>query len=64
MGRNKHLRERIAGLERSIQEHEAKVREERSKACPDEGDLAHWQTETEVWKKQFARLTRRLKRDW
>jgi len=64
MGRNKDLREKIAGRQRMIEGHEEKIRGELSKPHPDESLIAHWRSEIEVVKEKVAELTRRLERDW
>ena len=64
MGRNKELRKKIAGLDRSIQIHQQKVDEERAKPVSDETDIEHWQSEIETFRKRKERLTRRLLREW
>jgi len=64
VGRNKELRKKIAGLDRSIQIHQQKVDEERAKPVSDETDIEHWQSEIETFRKRKERLTRRLLREW
>jgi hypothetical protein len=64
LGRNKELRKKIAGLERSIRIHEHKLDQERAKPFPDETDIEHWQDEIEGFRKRKERLTRRLLREW
>ncbi len=64
MGRNKKLRERIAGYQQVIAKHEDRIRAELAKDHPDEPLIAAWKREIEVWKETTTRLTRRLKREW
>lgn len=64
MGRNQDLRRRIAGLERVIEAHELKIRQERMKPNPDEGVMAGWKAEMEGHRKVIQKLIRRLKREW
>ena len=62
MGRNKKIRNRIAGLERAIAVHEEKIEIEQSRPKADAKRIDHWYSETEGWKGQIERLTRRLRR--
>jgi hypothetical protein len=64
MGRNKNLRKAIAGQQKVIAVHAAKVRAERTKPQPREEYIADWEREIEVAKARVAHLMRRLKRDW
>jgi hypothetical protein len=64
MGRNKDLRKKITGWERTIAEHDEKIRRELTKAYPNEEYILGWRREIEVHKAKVARLTRRLMREW
>jgi hypothetical protein len=64
MGRNKDLREKIAGRQSVIEEHQQKIREERMKPHPDEEVIAGWQHEIATQRAAIARLSRRLTREW
>jgi hypothetical protein len=64
MGRNKNLRKAIAGQQKVVEGHEAKVREERKNSQPSEEYIANWEREIEVAKARVAHLMRRLKREW
>ena len=64
MGRNKNLRKAIAGQQKVVRIHEAKIREERKKPQPSEEYIAGWELEIEVAKATLAHLMRRLKREW
>ena len=45
MGRNKHNRKRLAGLQSVIASHEKKIAEEMNRANPDLGVIDHWMKE-------------------
>ena len=64
MGRNKDLRERIAGWQRVIEAHEEKIQEERSRPHPSDDLIGGWQREIETQRRAIARAMRRLKREW
>jgi hypothetical protein len=64
MGRSKILHRRIAGLERTMRVHEAKIRDELTKPHPNEEHIEGWKREIEARKATIARLMRRLKREW
>lgn len=64
MGRNKDLRLRIAGQLKVIENHEDKIREERTNRHPDEDAIESWQREIQTAKNRIKKLTRRLKRQW
>jgi predicted nucleic acid-binding Zn-ribbon protein len=59
MGRNKKLREALAGLEKQIRAHERKIAE-----VPNATSVGAWQREIETWKTKRKQLVRRLKRNW
>jgi len=61
VGQNKQLRMRLEGLGRQIREHQTKIGKELARDAPDEGRIAAWQREIEVWKRQTERLSRRLR---
>ncbi len=48
----------------SIQLHQDRINAERSMPSPNEGSIAHWETEIERFRKRKERLSRRLLRDW
>ena len=62
MGENKHLRNRIRGLNIPLQEHLEKIALERSKQQPDEGLITHWNKEVRAWQHEIQRLEQRLTR--
>jgi hypothetical protein len=62
MGRNKHNRKRLVGLQSVIASHEEKIAEEMNRANPDLGLIAHWMKEIRGWQKESQRLKRRLPR--
>jgi ubiquinone biosynthesis protein UbiJ len=64
MGRNKDLRKWIAGQQRVIEKHEAKICQEKAKPVSDGLAIAFWLHEIEVVRGRIDVLTRRLKRDW
>ncbi len=64
MGKNKDLRTKIAGIRRKIAEHQDKVRTEKMKPDPDDGQIAHWEHEIEAHEKRLRILMRRLQREW
>ncbi len=64
MGRNKELRKKIAGQERVIADHMAKIRREHAKPHPDDDVVRGWEREIEAARKKLENLTRRLEREW
>ncbi len=54
----------MEGIQRRIDQHNAKIRHEVMKSHPDAGSIAHWKAEIGGLKKRVALLTRRLKRKW
>lgn len=62
MGENKHLRNRIQGLNIPLQEHSEKIALEHRKSNPDIGLINHWSKEVRTWQQQIQRLEQRLKR--
>ena len=64
MSRNKKIRRNIAGLEKSVREHEEKIEIERSMPAPNLERIAYWESEVESFKKAMDRLLRRLRREW
>ena len=60
MGRNKKIRNRIAGLERAIALHQEKIDFEQSKPHPVTKRIDDWRREIDGWKKQVDRLKKRL----
>ncbi len=64
MGRNKQLRARLAGVERKLAQHEAKIRAELGASLPDLGLVKGWRREISAWEKERERILRRLNRDW
>jgi len=62
MGRNTKIMKRIAGRERAIAVHEEKIEAEQSKPKANYSSINHRRSEVEVWKRQIARLTRRLRK--
>lgn len=64
MGRSKDLRRRISGLQRTIEEHETKIRAELTRPHPNEEYIRGWRHEIDVHRSEVARLTRRLTREW
>jgi peptidoglycan hydrolase CwlO-like protein len=62
MGRNKNIRNRIAGLEQAIAAHEKKIKNEEAKPNCNMKRIGHWRGEIDGWKKQIERLTERLRR--
>ena len=63
---NRNLRKTIRSLRARIDEHRDKIRLERSRPEPDQGLIAHWETEVRAFEKRVhrleARLARRLRR--
>jgi hypothetical protein len=64
MGRNRDLRKKIAGEERTRLDHERKLRLESARAEPDTELIKFWRREINAATKRIARLTRRLERHW
>jgi hypothetical protein len=64
MGRNKDLRAKTAGEERSRINHERKLQLESAKPAPDSELIEFWRREINAATKRIARLTRRLERNW
>ncbi len=64
MGRNRDLRKKIAGEERTRLNHERRLQLELAKADPDSELIGFWRREINAAKKRIARLTRRLERNW
>jgi len=64
VGRNKKIRTRLSGLERSITKHQARIEAERAGDSPRPEVIKGWKAEIEGWEKERARLLRRLRRDW
>ena len=64
MGRNKDLRKKIAGQERVIADHVAKIHRENGKPHPDDDAIRGWEREIEAARRRLEILTRRLKREW
>ena len=64
MGRNKHLREALAGWEHAIEDHRRKLAQQRALATPDEKLITKWERDIAGFEKARARLLRRLRRDW
>jgi peptidoglycan hydrolase CwlO-like protein len=62
MGRNRNIRNRIAGLEQAIAAHEKKIKNEEAKPNCNMKRIGHWGGEIDGWKKQIERLTERLRR--
>ncbi|ALJ91204.1 hypothetical protein TO73_1361 [Thermus aquaticus Y51MC23] len=63
MGKNKHLRKRLAGLEHQILRHHQKIQAELEKASPDWGLIGKWEKEIRAWEGERRRILRRL-RGW
>jgi hypothetical protein len=51
MGRNKNIRNRIAGLEQAIAVHEKKIENEEAKPNCNMKRINHWRGEIDGWKK-------------
>ena len=62
MGENKHLRNRIEGLNIPLQKHLEKIALEQRKPNPDIGLINHWSKEARTWQQQIQRIEQRLKR--
>jgi hypothetical protein len=60
MTANKQARKVIEGLKRQIALHEQKIAAELANLIPDEGLIAHWQSEIRAWTLQIAQKERRL----
>jgi uncharacterized protein (DUF1800 family) len=64
VGRNRQLRVRLAGVEKKLSEHEAKIRAELGSPLADPARIKGWQREISAWEKERERILRRLNRDW
>jgi len=60
MGRRKKLLLKIEDKRRFIAEHQEKINDELTKPTPDEGLVAHWQSEIRGARRSVASYTRRL----
>jgi hypothetical protein len=60
MGKNKKTKKSAAGIQRSIEGHEEKIRAEKSKPNPNWDRVRHWEGEIRNWKRQLDRLRDRL----
>ncbi len=60
MTATKDMRQRIAGLEKQIDQHERKIRAERQREQPDVGLINHWESEIRVWRNKVSRLQERM----
>jgi hypothetical protein len=64
MGRDKELRKKIAAQREIAEEHEEKIRRERTKPMPNESYIRGWTREINTAREKIDRLVRRLKREW
>lgn len=62
MGRNKNIRKHIAGLQRTMREHELKIEEELRKDYPNRGLIKKWSVEIQNDKDRIVLLKQRMAR--
>jgi len=62
MGKNKHLRERIAGLLRNVSRHQAKIESELRKPAPNAEWIRGWEREIDTARHNVRKLEQKLKR--
>ena len=57
---NRALKRRVAGLRLRIEEHEAKIANEKHQVKPDNGLITHWQVDIEAFTVSMQRALKRL----
>jgi len=62
MGRNKHIRKRIAGQQRVIREHEDKIAEELRQSTPDIRLIRKWERDVDKAQRLMRDLEEKLAR--
>lgn len=62
MGRNKQLRNRIAGLLRNISRHQAKIELELRKPAPNAEWIRGWEREIDTARNSMRKLEQKLER--
>lgn len=60
MGKNKDLRNKIAGLQAQMDLHEQKIEYEKNRSNPDSGLIRHWEKEIKACRVRRDRLKLRL----
>lgn len=60
MGRNKNLRKRLKGIDRSISVHERKIQKELTRPFPNRERIEHWEAEIRNWKRERDYILRTL----
>lgn len=54
------LKRRLESLQRQINEHLAKIAQEQTRSCPDQGLIRHWEAEIAAFRVAIERAQKRL----
>jgi hypothetical protein len=60
MGKNKHNRVIIEGLQKQVEIHLEKIRKELEEDNSDYGMIHHWESEIKSWQDRIANLLKRI----